>query len=79
MSKIKGWSKSKKYDGSNQQKDTIYVSTRFPKNEFYVSVGLVGNTDKGFFSITDKGSTVSFEYPTYEIAKKEAINYMRQH
>ena len=79
MAKIKGWNKSKKYDGTNPSKYTIYVSNRFPNNEYYVSIGLVGNTKKGYYSITDKKSQVSFQYKDYDTAKKEAIKYMRSH
>ena len=78
MGKIKGWKKSKKYDGSNPAKMLIYQSEKTPR-ETWVTIGLVGRTSQGYFAITDTGSQASFEYKNYDIALKDARKYMRSH
>lgn len=66
MGKIKGWTKSKKYDGSNPSKMVIYQSDNFPK-ETWVTIGLVGKTNRGYWSITDKGISASFQFDNYKL------------
>lgn len=85
MPRIKGWVKSKKYDGNNPQKITLYQNKPQKKELWIVKEG---RSDYYSVSITDrnkmKQKTLKSQglmgngFNSYSDALKYAINYMRR-
>ncbi len=86
MGQIKNWKKSKKYDGTNPQRLTIWTNTlpqydNFHDN-FYVSVS--GQNNDWGVSITKNGYQKQFcnhfnnGFSSYKDAVKFATTYMKQ-
>lgn len=87
MPRIKNWRKSKKYDGTNPQRYTIWSNTRPEYKEFhdnhYVTVGGEGSDwsvtiNKGGYQKIYSNQLRGNGFSSYDEAVAFAVDYMRR-